>query len=174
MNIIRGTLLAVCLCAALAASTSTATGAKPKPLQCGAPSKLVGGMGQVGPLLFVNVNYENPKRATALVQPGYPTKILLRLRGGQTLKTPLVLRGGLCGTTTKLRFRYGKAFPKNVRFPVTVQELPKLGSTAVTLPATSSIVFQGYMLFTGHGDYKVSVSQGTKLLGSIVIHAVTV
>ena len=122
--------------------------------------------------MFVGLNYENAKTATTLVEPGYATRVNLRLRGAKTLHSALTLRGWRCSTTVSLRFSYGSKTVLSKQY--TTEQFKKLGTVTATLPSARTTAFPGYMLFTGQAFWKVSVFQKGRLLGSLFVKTVTV
>lgn len=103
-------------------------------------------------------------------QEGTVTKVLLL-----PTKVPargITIRGWRCLDGRSLRFAYqGEVLP---RPPLTVDQLERLGTSPAHLPDClyRSCGFTGYMLFTGLGKWKLSVSQGRREVAEAVVRVV--
>src|SRR5947208_14254771 len=162
------------------------TGRPTAALVCGEPSRLrhvspwVGPAERAGPLWFVT-GAVGP-RAVVKLQPDYPaivypTKVLIYVR--RRLRAGVSLQGQRCSDGKPLHFWY-RRYPDNIPSCTwcSPEELEQIGDSVATLapgrpPITSpALGYPGYMLFSGPGDWEVSVLRGGRVLGAAIIRTV--
>lgn len=114
----------------------------------------------VGPLSFHPYPY----------QPGFITKMIIRLIRDQP--QTIVLTGQRCSDRRPLRFWYGrKVLPPDP--PLSEEQLQSLGDLAQDLPpATANADHGGYVLFSGPGQWEITVSQGGTNIGVLLVTVV--
>lgn len=103
-------------------------------------------------------------------QSGYPTKMIIHAVQGQT--RTIVLTGQRCSDRRPLRFWYARNQPLPDP-PLTVQQLQSLGDSAAALPPIAADTdHTGYALFTGTGRWEITVQQGGRNLGVLLVTVV--
>ena len=175
-SVLRGTALVL----VLVFGTGTPTAA----LLCGKPSRLrqvsPGPAARAGPLWLVT-GARGP-RAVAELLPDYPTlvyptKVLIGVH--RPLRAPITLRGRRCSDDRPLRFFYrNTGDTRDLPDAGPASELEHMGDRVATLAAgeppitVPGLGYPGYMLFSGPGNWKVSVRRGRRLLGTAIIRVV--
>lgn len=145
---------------------------------CGHPSELVSysdnqnWRGAVaGPLFF---SAFKPGQSAAVLSdyvPGFPYKVLAQPM--RPLSKPVNLRGSNCLTGEPLRFWYRDGVPF-AHLPAPQAEFAVAGDLVATLSPIPSDTsgepsgHTGYMLFSGPGQWKVSVEESGTVAGSVV------
>jgi hypothetical protein len=134
----------------------TATASTNHPVVVGAPDAPA-----VGPLSFHPYPYEN----------GYPTKMVIEAVMNQA--RTITLRGYRCSDARTLTFRYGPGALVSPP-PLTASRLAAAGVPAQALyPVAAGEGHTGYVLLTSAGRWIIEVSQGHRLLGTVLLDAVS-
>jgi len=105
---------------------------------------------------------------------GYPYKVGIT-RHDMSQRT-IVVRGSRCADGRPLHFFYRdlRYFPLP-KPPLTTRQLQRLGDSAARLPwyqarpGQSALGYSGYMLFWAHGDWKLQVLEGDRVVDQLVI-----
>ncbi len=141
------------------------------PIDCPSPSPVDPTVREpvAGPLIFYGYNGATTHAIIGDFAPGVPTKVGLGVT--HTLTAPVTLEGWECATGNRLRFWYKECCPFTTT-PVTPTQLAATGDLVAVLQADAAQGYPGYMLFTRPGLWKVSVSQGDYILGSVVFQVV--
>jgi hypothetical protein len=134
----------------------TAKASTSHPVTVGAPDAPA-----VGPLSFHPYPY----------QIGYPTKMVIAAVVNQA--STITLRGYRCSDARTLTFVYGQA-SLNLPPPLTAAQLAASGVPAQALnPIAAGDGHTGYVLLTSAGRWIIEVSQGHRLLGTLLLDAVS-
>jgi hypothetical protein len=105
---------------------------------------------------------------------GYPYKVGITRR--DMSQRVIVVRGSRCADGRPLHFFYrDQRYYSLPRPPLTTGQLQRLGDSAAWLrwyqapPGQSALGYAGYMLFWAHGDWKLQVLEGDRVVGQLVL-----
>jgi hypothetical protein len=154
-------------------SLPSTSGAFTRQPDCGAVSKLAhdpGGQGsglRVGPLWLRGFIHESGP-AVILLQPWYPTKVLIA--HGRIPNSSVELRGISCSTGQALHFCYGDPCISELGGTSTdPATLAAAGVAVQTVPLGVPGDYTGYMLFTAPGTYQISATRDGQPVGEVIV-----
>lgn len=162
------------------ASTPPTASISPSPTaSCGAVSDLVVvpngdaefsgyALAHAGPVWFSAFGpVRSGKAVLADFFPGVPTKIVIHPDVGT--HPEVQVRGIECASGKPFRFCYNQGTCGFSGSPVPGPAFEARGDAVVTIAANQHDDDTGYMLFPRPGKYQVSVEQGSRVLGSVVL-----
>ena len=153
-------------------SLPSTSGASVRQTQCGAVSTLAqepGAQGsglRVGPLWLRGFIHESGP-AVILLQPWYPTKVLIA--HGRTPHSSVELRGIGCATGQELHFCYEECGGELGGTSTDPATLAAEGTPVQTFQLGAPGDYTGYMLFTAPGKYQLSAARAGKPVGEVIV-----
>jgi hypothetical protein len=151
---------------ALIALLVLAPAASPHPAaRCGRPTDF-----RVGPIRLGF--YHDPLTGKLEFKLGYPTKVVIFAR--RRVPAAVTLRGRRCSDGRPLRFWYGRDAQPFPALPVSEEALAARGDLVLRVPRMPrGANTGGYMLFSSAGDWKLTVRQRSRVLGTVIVRLPT-